>query len=162
MTTESYFAQLLNSLEAQPLPPQPKPICTYWINGLCKKGSECQFIHSAPSNWPSNEKVCPFYEKGFCKNGPYCRNLHRQRCVCPNYLYGFCPDGPDCPYVHPRTPVAEENDTLESLASLISFRKVCSMAYIPIWDINSLCHKCGETGHNYKECPFAHLEHTSK
>ena len=171
--------------EQRPTKTVRQMVCTFWLKGTCKKGDECEFLHTndkdklpdCPSfssygmcangdrcpfkhaeRYIRREKNCPFYDKGFCKNGAACRHVHEPRNVCANYLYGFCPEGSDCPYAHPQSPISEEDDTLERLAWMIEFKKLWPYSSTPIWNIDHVCHKCGETGHNYRECIFGHLE----
>ena len=165
--------------EQKPAKAVKQMICTYWLQGICKKGEDCEYLHDKDfaygafingdsylfrhaERYPYKEKNCPFYDKGFCKNGHNCRHAHEPKQVCANYLYGFCPEGPDCTYAHPQSPISQEDDTLDRLAWLIDFKKLWPSAYIPIWNMDHVCHKCGETGHSYKECPFAHLESTKR
>eukprot|EP00826_Nyctotherus_ovalis_P002940 TRINITY_DN10590_c0_g1_i3.p1 TRINITY_DN10590_c0_g1~~TRINITY_DN10590_c0_g1_i3.p1 ORF type:complete len:209 (-),score=66.95 TRINITY_DN10590_c0_g1_i3:133-759(-) len=176
--------ELKKSAEQKPTKTVRQVVCTYWLKGICKKGEECEYLHQndkeklpdCPSfaygicisgdrcpfrhaeRYIYKEKNCPFYDKGFCKNGNNCRHTHEPKQICPNYLYGFCPEGPNCSYAHPQSPISEEDDTLERLAWLIDFKKLWPASYMPIWNMDHVCHKCGETGHSYKECPFAHLE----
>jgi cleavage and polyadenylation specificity factor subunit 4 len=69
-------------------------VCKHWLRGLCKKGSQCEFLHEYDLNrMPScyfftkygecsnvecmyrhinpeeNQKECPWYARGFCKHG---------------------------------------------------------------------------------------------
>ena len=48
-------------------------VCTYWLKGLCMKGSECGFLHEFDVT-----------------KMPVCRTMMR---------YGECKE-PDCPYKH--------------------------------------------------------------
>lgn len=158
-------------------------VCYHWLSGACKKGENCEYLHTndidkMPYQFAPpyggvergmyrhmdmmHRERCPFYDKGFCRNGPNCKLRHEQRQICPNYVYGFCPEGPDCQFFHPQSPISDEDDYLERLAWLIDLRKMWPYPYIPVWYIDRVCHKCGETGHSYRECPYAHLEGTKK
>mmetsp|Transcript_10166 Transcript_10166/g.10044 ORF Transcript_10166/g.10044 Transcript_10166/m.10044 type:complete len:144 (+) Transcript_10166:1-432(+) len=114
----------------QPMMPPPIPnhineskkhtvVCTHWLRNLCKKGENCEFLHTRDlSKMPickyyqqgncKNENCqylhrdprikttdCPYYERGFCKNGRNCRNAHKPKVLCEDYLYGFCIKGPN-------------------------------------------------------------------
>lgn len=107
-------------------------ICKHFLRGLCKKGENCEFLHSFNlrkmpecNYWqrhqtcpagddcayqhtdPSFKRpTCPHYERGFCPLGPVCANRHiRKERICKYYLAGFCPNGRGCQEgAHPRFP----------------------------------------------------------
>ena len=176
-------------LEPRPTRGIRQEVCRHWLKGGCMKKENCEFLHQLDKDkmpicpypyvmCPMRERCiykhpdrdrqntykekCPFYEKGYCKNGLSCKHRHEPKQICPNYVYGFCPEGPDCRYSHPPSPISDEDDSLERLAFLIEFKKLWPYSSIPVWYIDRVCHKCGETGHSYKECPFAHLETSGK
>lgn len=103
-------------------------VCKHWLNSLCKKNRECEFLHRYDLTkmptchfWTdyrecNNGNDCVFlhvdeestaedcfaYAQGFCKNGPRCKERHRKVAICERYLVGFCPDGPSCKFGHPK------------------------------------------------------------
>lgn len=40
-------------------------VCTHWLRGLCKKGENCEFLHSYD---PNKMPICKYYQNGNCKN----------------------------------------------------------------------------------------------
>lgn len=49
--------------------------CRYFLHGVCREGSHCQFSHDPSSSKPST--ICKFYQRGTCAYGDRCRyNLH--------------------------------------------------------------------------------------
>lgn len=107
-------------------------ICKHWLRALCKKGSNCEFLHEynlkkMPECWffskfgectnedclflhvdPNSQyRECLWYKRGFCRHGNMCRNKHIKKKLCYNYYIGFCPAGPDCEFGHPKMEVPD-------------------------------------------------------
>jgi len=55
-------------------------ICSYYLEGMCTRGSSCTFAHGARSLHPlpdlSRTRLCKHYLKGFCKHGETCNYAH--------------------------------------------------------------------------------------
>jgi len=123
-------------------------VCKHWLRGLCKKDTECEFLHIydmqrmpichffstyGVCNNPeclflhldkdTQVQDCPWYARGFCKHGKDCKKKHTRIQTCKNYLLGFCPDGPNCQYGHPKyeLPLGPDS-TAWSLSKLIPGR----------------------------------------
>lgn len=52
-----------------------KKICMFHLQGKCKNGDACKFIHVNPPII-SDPTVCKFFVTSFCKMGNKCRNKH--------------------------------------------------------------------------------------
>ena len=65
-------------------------VCTHWLRGLCKKGENCEFLHSYD---PNKMPIWKYYQNGNCKNENW-QYLHQdariKRSECPYYEKGFC------------------------------------------------------------------------
>lgn len=80
-------------------------VCRYWLNNSCRKGEQCEFLHSL------NYAKMPY-----CSDGDFCNNekcvfKHRpleNRTVCANYQLGFCSFGRRCTHIHVPGTVAPE------------------------------------------------------
>ena len=67
---------------------QGKKPCKYWLQGECKNGTSCNYLHGKPNpeigkgkqsgNKPPQEqgKTCKYWLQGECKNGSGCAFLH--------------------------------------------------------------------------------------
>ena len=116
-------------------------VCTFWLKGICKNGSNCKFLHEKiPEKYPECphgmncikinngcpfkhtvklQKECHAYNAGYCPLGKNCKDLHKERDLCLNYLLGFCPEGPNCKFVHLKTMITPGQDNLDYLAKSI-------------------------------------------
>ena len=81
-----------------------------------------------------------------------CKNKHTPREVCPDWMYGFCPKGPNCKLYHIPSPIAESDDNLDTLGTMLRTQYIYRQPVKPNWD--HICHKCAQLGHTYKDCPF--------
>jgi hypothetical protein len=124
-------------------------VCKHWMNGLCKKGEDCGYLHQYDmSKMPecqffrdygmcTNEDCvfrhikqedkkhdCPWYARGFCRHGPKCNNRHAKKEVCIDFLVGFCPKGDACQLGHPRHEMPQMGDWSERFDSLKDVRDV--------------------------------------
>ncbi|KAM9859250.1 E3 ubiquitin-protein ligase makorin-2 [Aulostomus maculatus] len=48
--------------------------CRYFLHGVCREGSRCQFSHDPTNSKPST--ICKFYQRGVCAYGERCRYDH--------------------------------------------------------------------------------------
>ncbi len=116
-------------------------VCTFWLKGICKNGSNCKFLHEKiPEKYPECphgmncikinngcpfkhtvklQKECHAYNAGYCPLGKNCKDLHKERDLCLNYLLGFCPEGPNCKFVHLKTMITTGQDNLDYLSKSI-------------------------------------------
>lgn len=74
---------------------QGRTVCKHWLRGLCKKGSDCEFLHEYNLR---KMPECYFFTKhGFCSSGDECMYLHitpkQRRPECRSYTAGFCRAG---------------------------------------------------------------------
>eukprot|EP01132_Coremiostelium_polycephalum_P001143 gene1143-1450_t len=59
--------------------PRPKPepiICSFYKLGICKKGSECTYLHSGPVERLKPMEVCKFFKSNSCMKGNDCTYSH--------------------------------------------------------------------------------------
>jgi cleavage and polyadenylation specificity factor subunit 4 len=122
-----------------------KTVCQHWINQLCQKGKNCEFLHSyvmdkVPTckSWSTEgtcakgndcfyqhtqkmdskkTQSCPYYERGFCKLGPGCTFRHENKKFCTNYAIGFCPKGPNCELAHAQPVIMDSECKLSTLTN---------------------------------------------
>ena len=124
-------------------------VCKHWMNGLCKKGEDCGYLHQYDmSKMPecqffrdhgscTNEdcvfrhikqedkkRDCPWYARGFCRHGAKCNNRHVKKDVCVDYLVGFCPRGSACSNGHPKYEMPVMGDWSERFCVLVDVRDV--------------------------------------
>ncbi len=75
-------------------------VCTHWLRNLCKKGENCEFLHTFD---PTKMPICKYYQNGNCKN-ENCQYLHRDPRIkatdCPYFERGFCKNGRSCKNAH--------------------------------------------------------------
>ncbi|KAJ8017104.1 hypothetical protein DPEC_G00014300 [Dallia pectoralis] len=50
--------------------------CRHFVNGSCRFGSSCQYLHEWPAVWPPHSQICRYFQKGVCWFGESCRYLH--------------------------------------------------------------------------------------
>mmetsp|Transcript_18632 Transcript_18632/g.47108 ORF Transcript_18632/g.47108 Transcript_18632/m.47108 type:complete len:298 (+) Transcript_18632:105-998(+) len=50
------------------------PVCSFWREGRCTRGSSCRFRHSEAGGRAS--KPCVFWARGTCRNGAHCPFAH--------------------------------------------------------------------------------------
>jgi hypothetical protein len=55
--------------------------CKFFLDGGCKKGDDCQYLHPEPEPEPESEeetkgRPCRFYAKGHCRKGDACDFTH--------------------------------------------------------------------------------------
>ena len=99
---------------------QGRTVCKHWLRGLCKKDSQCEYLHEY--NLRKMPECYFFTRHGFCSSGDECMYLHitprQRRPECRSYTAGFCRagaseaylchtveadycyTGPDCPNKH--------------------------------------------------------------
>lgn len=53
-------------------------VCKHWLNGHCKRGNECNFLHGKKEEkeMPIKTKVCKHWLNGHCLRGDECNFLH--------------------------------------------------------------------------------------
>uniref|UniRef100_A0A0L8HYH6 Cleavage and polyadenylation specificity factor subunit 4 n=1 Tax=Octopus bimaculoides TaxID=37653 RepID=A0A0L8HYH6_OCTBM len=83
-------------------------VCKHWLRGLCKKGDDCEFLHEYDM---SKMPECYFFSKfGQCSNKE-CPFLHidpeKKIRDCPWYDRGFCRHGPNCKNRHVRRVICQ-------------------------------------------------------
>ena len=148
-------------------------VCKHWLNGMCKKGDDCDFLHKIDHDrMPEcfhfsqfgecnnkeclfkhirpDEKTdeCPWYARGFCKHGPRCRHRHTTKKPCPKYLAGLCPDGAECTFGHPKYELPSMVGSLVvPRAGATQFER----------DMAITCYKCWQKGHFANRCPNARV-----
>ncbi|XP_010891650.1 makorin, ring finger protein, 4 isoform X1 [Esox lucius] len=49
---------------------------TQFVNGWCRYGSSCHYLHELPSVLPPTSQTCRYFQKGVCWFGERCRYLH--------------------------------------------------------------------------------------
>ena len=54
---------------------RPRGLCRYYMQGSCKKGPDCDFVHD-PSRKQNMKGLCRYYMQGSCKKGPDCDFVH--------------------------------------------------------------------------------------
>eukprot|EP01127_Copromyxa_protea_P008928 TRINITY_DN2061_c0_g1_i3.p1 TRINITY_DN2061_c0_g1~~TRINITY_DN2061_c0_g1_i3.p1 ORF type:complete len:252 (-),score=18.02 TRINITY_DN2061_c0_g1_i3:265-1020(-) len=85
--------------------------CRYYVDGRCKKGSACPFLHvpCEPTTANDTRKLvpCKFFNNGFCFRAEQCPYLHdtvlqgpKKQALCKYYLSGHCFKGQNCPQLH--------------------------------------------------------------
>ncbi len=122
-----------------------KTVCLHWMNGQCKKGAACEFLHAfeqekmpicqqflqdgnclkgencmlkhVSPNEKRGKEACPYYERGFCKHGSACEFRHDRLKICEDYAFGFCPLGPNCTKYHFKNLVQDISSNLHILAN---------------------------------------------
>merc|ERR1712217_596298 len=55
--------------------------CTYFLQGQCKKGAACQFLHPGSEGMEFaavKTKLCKFFLEGTCKKGEGCNFAHSE------------------------------------------------------------------------------------
>ncbi|CAB1336778.1 unnamed protein product [Coregonus sp. 'balchen'] len=50
--------------------------CRQFMNGSCRFGSSCHYLHEWPSVLPPTSQICRYFQKGGCWFGDGCRYLH--------------------------------------------------------------------------------------
>jgi len=78
-------------------------VCKHWLRGLCKKGDQCEFLHEYDL---TKMPECYFFSKyNACSNRdcPF-RHIDPESKIrdCPWYDRGFCRNGPHCKHRHRR------------------------------------------------------------
>ena len=78
-----------------------KTVCKYWLEGICGKGDECQFMHEGEPKTLTT-RVCNYFLIGTCLKGKKCPYSHDTRLVpCKfHHVKGFCNQGKLCKYSH--------------------------------------------------------------
>ena len=54
---------------------QVKQLCSFFLEGTCKNGTKCQYLHSNSLSSKS-VKICRYYTTGNCGRGKQCKFLH--------------------------------------------------------------------------------------
>ena len=54
---------------------QVKQLCSFFLEGTCKNGTKCQYLHSNSLSSKS-VKICRYYSNGNCGRGKQCKFLH--------------------------------------------------------------------------------------
>ncbi|XP_024239618.1 makorin, ring finger protein, 4 isoform X2 [Oncorhynchus tshawytscha] len=70
---EQYGFQYHDSYER---PSINRRICRQFLNGSCRFGSRCHYLHELPSVLPPTSQICRYFQKGGCWFGDGCRYLH--------------------------------------------------------------------------------------
>eukprot|EP01117_Protostelium_nocturnum_P015343 TRINITY_DN5940_c0_g1_i1.p1 TRINITY_DN5940_c0_g1~~TRINITY_DN5940_c0_g1_i1.p1 ORF type:complete len:660 (+),score=285.80 TRINITY_DN5940_c0_g1_i1:127-2106(+) len=99
--------------------PKPKVICKFFMNGACKAGDECTFLHEGSP--PKKEEICKFFKTGSCLKGEECVFSHDLKTEpCKYFQVGNCTNK-DCPYGHFIAPVQpKEPEKIEEVAEAVN------------------------------------------
>lgn len=85
-----------------------RPVCKFFVEGKCAKGSDCQFYHPPPH--PRKKELCKFYLSGHCAKGKHCHFMHEEF-PCKFYHTGaVCYSKESCRFSH--KPLTEETKLL--------------------------------------------------
>ena len=157
MADKCSFSNSMMALESKPtklalsdekkikLKVNERSVCKFWIQNVCKKGENCEFLHENDyskypecpiyekeglcskgrecpfKHTPKLIKDCPSYLKGYCKEGKNCKWAHLPKELCINYTLGFCPEGPNCTNIHVKSSVNCQEDNFLFLAKFREF-----------------------------------------
>lgn len=84
-------------------------VCRHWLQGLCQKGSKCEYLHKLDKSKMQScihgkqckmkiclrkhedeeeKEECAFFRQGFCVHGPFCKYRHVKRSAdeCPEVV----------------------------------------------------------------------------
>lgn len=97
---------------------QGRTVCKHWLRGLCKKDSQCEYLHEY--NLRKMPECYFFTRHGFCSSGDECMYLHitprQRRPECRSYTAGFCRAGKSRSIDPTSVPFRSNNQSLISLA----------------------------------------------
>ncbi|KRX09384.1 hypothetical protein PPERSA_04690 [Pseudocohnilembus persalinus] len=142
--------------------------CEKQKNGVCIKGTNCNFRHSQQAQYCMYFKkmtqyqckykdnceyrhvyqACRNFDFGFCPDGINCEFEHVQRKLCMDYMYGYCKDGPNCECHHPPLINSEDMDFAQTLYNFYKTKNKQTTVRNPKV-IN--CHTCGIVIHECNE-----------
>lgn len=87
-------------------PMEERPICRFFKEGKCQKGSECPFNHGYRQ--PKRSELCKYYVQSYCRKNDDCPFMHREF-PCKYFHTGStCYQGDNCKFSH--APLTEETE----------------------------------------------------
>ncbi|XP_056357211.1 E3 ubiquitin-protein ligase makorin-2 [Oenanthe melanoleuca] len=134
--------------------------CRYYLQGVCREGSKCQFSHDLATSKSST--ICKYYQKGQCAYGSRCRYDHVRLPAAGGAAAPPPPAAPGSPRAPPEHGPAAPRSRREKRTLVLRDRNLCGPSEeqqrpsAPSGPGAAAC--CGQPGDSEEAKPLSYLE----